>query len=88
MLFITQEELVEMMFVLGECYRNPILATQIYADCYSKRWDRKVSSFRKSLEMLLYTGQIQYPTQAINNPFENEFIGLATGKSSIKCSRN
>lgn len=56
---LTQEELVDMIFVLGECERNPLLASRIYAQRYPERRHPQNASFRTVLERFVTTGSVQ-----------------------------
>lgn len=41
----TREELVDMVFILGECYKNGVLTARVYGERYPDR--RHPRSFRK-----------------------------------------
>lgn len=77
----SQNELVDMIFILGECSRNPLLASRIYKARYPER-ERfpKEESFKNLLERFIETGSVSYPqkqkrVKSIVNE-ENEFVIL------------
>lgn len=75
----TQEELVDMIFILGECHQNPFLASRIYTERFPNRRHPQEASFRKLLERFRNSGHVQYPKKVFNNPVvheENEFLVL------------
>lgn len=43
-------ELVDMVFILGECLRNPLLATRVYKEKYPDRRHSDVSAFENLFE--------------------------------------
>lgn len=55
-----KEELVDMIFVLGESERNCLLANRIYHQRYPERRLPKVDSFQKLLDRFVETGNVQY----------------------------
>lgn len=56
----SREELVDMVFILGESQRNPLLASRIYSARYRNRRCPEPVSFRKLLERFCTTGSVMY----------------------------
>lgn len=79
MSFIAQEYLIDIMFILGEHYRNPLLVTRINAERLPNRRHLQVFPFMK-LGSFSNTSQIQYPKKLTSNRIvndENEYLVLA-----------
>ncbi|KAJ8950566.1 hypothetical protein NQ318_015699 [Aromia moschata] len=76
---LTQEEMVDMVFVLGACHRNPLLASRVYAQRYPDRRHPRKYSFQLVLDRFVNTGSIQHIKRNRSNNVvteENEFLVL------------
>lgn len=67
-----QDSLVDMIFVLGESERNPLLAERLYRQKYPERRHPHVKVFEKLLNRFLETGSVAYKKKVrVNNNNEN-----------------
>lgn len=76
---LTREELVDMVFVLGECNRNPLLASRVYAQRYPARRHPRRERFQDLLQRFVNTGNVQFNKRNRTKPTtteENEFLVL------------
>lgn len=78
---LTQQEMTDMVFVLGECQKNPLLASRVYAQRFPDRRHPQEISFRRLLQRFIESGQIKYarrggPSTVITE--ENEFLVLGS----------
>lgn len=75
-------ELIDMIFILGECHRNCSLASRMYKAQYPDRERHpREESFRNLLDRFLTTGSINYPKHERFRSVvteENEFSIIAT----------
>lgn len=72
-------EMVDMVYVLGESERNPLLATRIYAQKYPVRRHPRPRDFEKVQERFERTGSVQYEKRIRGRPAtegENEHLVL------------
>lgn len=78
----SKEELVDMVYCLGECERNCLLASRVYRQRYPERRKIQVYSFEKLKERFENSGNVAYPLKKMfNRPVmneENEFLVLAS----------
>lgn len=63
----TKDELVNMIFVLGECEKNCMLASRIYNAKYPERRPIREESFQRVLERFIDTGSVKYKKKKIEN---------------------
>ncbi|KAJ8933121.1 hypothetical protein NQ318_022559 [Aromia moschata] len=76
---LTQEEMVDMVFVLGACHRNPLYALRVYAQRYSDRRHPRKYYFQLVLDRFVNTGSIEHIKQNRPNTIvteENKFLVL------------
>lgn len=64
----TQEEMVDMVFILGECYKNCLLASRVYADRYPGRAHPNPRAFQKVLKRFTDTGTVQRAKRVRTKP--------------------
>lgn len=55
-----KDEMVDMIFMLGQCHRNCLLASRSYAVEYPERRHPHESSFRRLLNRFVETGDVKY----------------------------
>lgn len=72
-----KDELVDMIFVLGESEKNCMLASRIYAAQYPERRHPEEKSFRRLLERFVETGSVAYKKEERTKPVTNEENELA-----------
>lgn len=58
-----KDELIDMIFILGESDRNCLLASKIYAIRYPERRHPREESFRNVLNRFIETGNVKYNKQ-------------------------
>lgn len=78
---LSREELIDMVFILGECQRNPLLSSRVYAERYPDRNHPQAASFARVLERFITTGKVDYNLKSYVKPVineENEFLVLAS----------
>lgn len=84
------EERVDMTFILGECFRNCLLASRVYAQKYPDRAHPDKRAFQNLLQTFCETGSVNYqkPTQAkyVVNVEDNEFLVLGSVAENINVS--
>lgn len=78
----SQEERVDMTFILGECFRNCLLASRVYAERYPDRPHPDKRAFEELLQTFCETGSVSYKKQTkekcvVNNE-DNEFLVLGS----------
>src|SRR3978361_769173 len=56
----TKDELVDMVFILGECYKNAVLAARVYGERYPDRRLPKAKAFEKLKQRFIATGYVRY----------------------------
>jgi Transposase. len=66
------EEMVDMIFIIGESYRNCLLASRIYKERYPDRRQPQVSSFEHLLERFTTTGNVKYAAAKQEKTVVNE----------------
>jgi predicted transcriptional regulator len=57
----TQNEMVNMIFILGECQRNVALAVRVYHERYPNLRQPQSSTLKKLLDRFILTGSVAYP---------------------------
>lgn len=76
----SQQERIDMVFVLGECYRNCLLASRIYKQKYPDRSHPDRRAFEELLQTFCETGSVSYRKQIKEKPvvnnIDNEFFVL------------
>lgn len=89
-MLLSGEEMVDMIFVLGECQRNPLLASRVYAQRYPERRHPQTVSFQKLLERFVNSaGSVAYSTKNYNGRVvneENEFVVLGSVQENPRVS--
>lgn len=86
---LTQEERIDMVFILGECGRNPLLASRVYAERYPDRTHPRRESFQLVLDRFSNSGNIHNPKRIRRNVVateENEFLVLGCIQENPKTS--
>lgn len=76
---LTREEMIDMVFVLGECDRNPLLSSRVYAQRYPGRIHPRRKAFQQVLDRFLNTGSIVHSKRNRQKTIateENEFLVL------------
>lgn len=78
----SRNELIDMVFVLGECHKNCLLASRTYKARYPERQRHpREETFRNLLDRFLNTGSVEYPKRerkrTVSNE-ENEFSVLVS----------
>lgn len=71
-MFQTQEEMVNMIFILGECNKNCFLASRVYAARYPHRAHPNERAFQKVLRRFTTTGSVNRARRVRNKPVLNE----------------
>lgn len=77
----TQEELIDMVYALGEGERNPLLASRIYAQRFPLCRHPTQKSFNKLKQRFERTGGVRYEKSEREKPStneENEFLVLTS----------
>ncbi|ERL95784.1 hypothetical protein D910_00298 [Dendroctonus ponderosae] len=54
------EERIDMIFTLGECHKNSLLASRVYAQKFPERNDPKPTVFKRFLHQFEETGSVNY----------------------------
>lgn len=57
----SKEERTDMIFVLGECQRNYLLAQRVYQQRYPRRRCPRPDAFRRVMDTFITTGSVAYP---------------------------
>lgn len=86
-----KDELVNMIFVLGETEKNCLLASRIYATRFPESRHPDEKSFRKLLNRFIETGNVKYKKQERTKPIineENELSVLLTVTEHPHISQN
>src|SRR3978361_525743 len=58
----TKDELVDTVFILGECYKNAVLAARVYGERYPDRRLPKAKAFENFKQRFIATGSVRYET--------------------------
>lgn len=72
----SKRELIDMMYILGECHKNSLLASRVYKERYPERRYPREESFRSLSERFDATGSVEYVKRTRQKPAlteENEF---------------
>lgn len=73
-----REERIDMVFILGECLQNSLLACRVYAERFPNRNHPNKAAFERLLAQFKETGSVEYKTDPKRKPItENEDIELA-----------
>lgn len=72
-----REELVDMIFILGECEKNCFLASRVYTPRYPERRHPDKWSLQNLLERFAQTGNVNYTKPVRNRPVRTEENELA-----------
>lgn len=78
---LRQEEMADMIFILGECQKNPLLASGTYAQSFPQRRHPQEVSFEILLHRFVHNGQTKYEQRGGPKTIfteENEFLVLAS----------
>lgn len=74
---LIQEEMVNMVYILGECEKNCFLASRVYAQRYTNSRNIRPESFEKVKERFEQTGNVHYKKREVINKTtineENEY---------------
>lgn len=73
----SKEELIDMVFVLGESEKNCFLASRIYATRFPERRHPEAVSFSRLLERFVETGSVDYKKEERTKTATNEEKQLA-----------
>lgn len=68
----SREELVDMIFILGESQKNCFLASRIYAERYPERRHPDKRSLQNLMERFSQTGKVEYPKPVRDKPVRTE----------------
>lgn len=65
-MLLSKEYLVYMVIILGECHRNPLLASRVYAQQYPNRQHFRQESFENTIQQFVVTANVQYNKRITN----------------------
>lgn len=68
----SQGEMVDMIFILGECQRNTLLASRVYKARYPERRHPQPKCLSKILERFTETGNVLYQKRSRTKRTVNE----------------
>jgi len=68
------EEMVDMIFILGECMKNVALAVRVYHERYPDRRTPHGTCFQKLLNRFTETGSVAYAKHRYPKPIANEMM--------------
>lgn len=68
----SEDELADMVLVLGECYNNSLLACRVYKQKYPERRAPQVSAFKRVLDRFLTKKVVHYQKNTRQQPILNE----------------
>lgn len=81
----TKEERIDMIFILGECLQNSLLASRVYAERFPNRNHPNRAAFERLLVQFKETGSVQYKTVPKRKPItENEDIEFAVIAATVE----
>lgn len=85
MIIYPKEERIDMIFILGECLQNSLLASRVYAQRFPNRNHPSKVVFERLLTQFRQTGSVQYKKPTTRKPVtENEETEFAVIASVIE----
>lgn len=87
-----KEERIDMIFILGECYKNCLLASRVYAQRFPERNHPKKDVFQRLLNQFQESGSVCYKKPIIRKPVteddENVFRVIGSVIENPNISQN
>ncbi|KAI4466231.1 mannose phospholipase lectin receptor related [Holotrichia oblita] len=76
----TKDQLIQMIYILGECERNPLLTSRIYQICYPNRRHPEPLALERLRDRFEATGHVEYKKEERAKPVGNENSQFADNK--------